>query len=240
MKNLQTFTALFLILTSACVYAQFPANHVEAPYIEVTGTAEKEIIPDEIYISITLKERQEGRENYSIEQQETLLKEGLKVLNISLDNLSLSDANANYVKIKWAGRGILSQTEYLLKVNDAVSVGKVFELLDEIKINDARIVRTDHSKMEEFRKEVRIMAIKAAKAKADYLLNAIGEETGKPLIVKEMNFQNPDYPSLNVQGQSNPGYIYSMDGVKFIDGDRFIQFQKIKLRESIYIKFGIK
>ncbi|KAF0200685.1 MAG: hypothetical protein FD170_3300 [Bacteroidetes bacterium] len=240
MKNLRTLVALFFIFSAASVFAQLPANNAELPFIEVNGTAENEIIPDEIYISITLKERQEGRDKYTIDQQEDRLKEGLKKLNIPLDNLSLSDANANYVRVKWSGRDVLTRTEYLLKVNDAVSVGKVFEMLDEIKINDARIARVDHSKLDELKKEVRIMAIKAAKAKADYLLEAIGAETGKPLIVKEMTTQIYDNQMLNIRGQSSQSMLYEVEGLKYTDADKLIQFQKIKIRESVYVKFGIK
>lgn len=240
MKNLRTLAVLSIIFLSVGVFAQLPANNAEIAFIEVNGTAENEIVPDEIYISITLKEREEGRDKYTIEQQETRLKQGLNALGISLDNLSLSDANANYVRVKWSGRDVLTRTEYLLKVNDAVSVGKVFEMLDEIKINDARIARVDHSKLDELKKEVRIMAIKAAKAKADYLLEAIGAETGKPLIVREMAMQIPNEQMLNIRGQSTQSMLYEVEGLKYTDADKLIQFQKIKIRESVYVKFGIK
>ena len=39
--------------------------------------------------------------------------------------------------------------------------------------------------MTEIRREVKIEAIKAAKAKAEYLLNAIGEKVGKAISIKE-------------------------------------------------------
>ena len=45
------------------------------PFIEVTGSGETEIIPDEIYITITLQERQEGKDKLSIEKQEENLKQ---------------------------------------------------------------------------------------------------------------------------------------------------------------------
>ena len=51
-------------------------------YIEVEGTAKLFVIPDEIYISIEIKERHEGKENISIEFQEGQLKKGLQEINI--------------------------------------------------------------------------------------------------------------------------------------------------------------
>jgi uncharacterized protein YggE len=225
------------------LFGQTPTNtETEKAYIEVTGTAENEIIPDEIYIGITIRERHEGKEKITIEKQEADLKEALKSIGISVDNLSLSDANANYIRVKWTKKDVITKNEYVLKVGDAMTVGKVFEKLDELKIIDAKISKVSHSKIEEFKKEVRIMAIKAAKEKADYLLTAIGEQTGKPLKVYENSTYSIDNSNLNVRGSRSKSSSYYVDGteMKESDKDKIIQFQKIKLHAAIYVKFEIK
>ncbi|HCR48026.1 MAG TPA: hypothetical protein DIW24_00225 [Bacteroidetes bacterium] len=96
--------------------------------------------------------------------------------------------------------------------------------------------RVHHSKMDELRREVRIQAIKAAKEKADYLLAAIGEQTGKPLVVQERDAFGP-MPMSNVQHRINETIAGVMDAV---GGEDEIQFNKIKIQMSIYVKFGIK
>jgi hypothetical protein len=242
--GMKTFKALIiLLLLTVTVFGQI-SNDIkeEKPYIEVTGMAEKEIIPDEIYIAITIRERHEGREKISIDKQEADLKEAIKSIGISLDNLSLSDANANYIRVKWSKKDVITKKEYVLKVENALTVGKVFEKLDKLKIIDAYISKVSHSRILEFEKEVRVMAIKAAKEKADYLLEAIGEQTGKALKVNEVNpnyLQDDSY--LNVRGARNEGYSYFIDGVKMKSSDKVVtQFKKIKLQASIYVKFEIK
>ncbi len=148
MKALKTFALLFFLILATKLLAQTTSNSVtEKPYIEVTGAAEKEIIPDEIYIAITIRERHEGREKITIEQQEADLKEALKSIDVSLDNLFLSDANANYVRIKWRKKDVITKVAYLLKVGDALTLGNVFEKLDELKIIDAYISRVSHSEL---------------------------------------------------------------------------------------------
>ena len=88
MKILKTMTVLLLLTATVTVFGQTTTeNETEKPYIEVTGTAEKEIIPDEIYITITIKERHKGKEKITIEKQEIDLKEALKSIGVSLDNL---------------------------------------------------------------------------------------------------------------------------------------------------------
>jgi hypothetical protein len=183
MKTLKSLTIL-LLLAATVSGQEYSVKENGKPYIEVTGIAEKEITPDEIYISITIRERHEGKNKITIEKREADLKEALQSIGVPLDNLSLSDKNANYIRVKWSKKDVITKAEYILKVEDALTVGKVFEKLDELKIVDAVISKVSHSKIREFKKEVRILAIKAAKEKADYLLNAIGEKTGQALIVR--------------------------------------------------------
>jgi len=52
------------------------------------------VIPDEIYITITLRERYDGREKISVDQHGTDIEIQLTALNMDFKNLSLSDATA--------------------------------------------------------------------------------------------------------------------------------------------------
>lgn len=242
MKTLKPFLFSILVFSILTVFSQTNIEKEnEKPFIEVTGVAEKEVIPNEIYIAITLRERNEGKEKNTIENQEADLKKALTNIDIPLDNLFLSDANANYVKVKWSKKDVISKTEYLLKVEDATTVGKVFEKLDELKIDDAYISKVSHSNLLELKKEVRIMAIKAAKEKSDYLLASIGQQTGKALKVNELNpayLQDDAY--LNVRGARSDESLYFEEGIKLSnDPNQILQFQKIKLQASIYVKFEI-
>lgn len=243
-SQMKTILTLIILIVSVSSYGQSQDNiNDDKPYIEVIGTAENEIIPDEIYIAITIRDRENGKDKITIEQQEADLKNALQSLGVSLDNLSLSDANANYVPVKWTRKDVITRTEYLLKVGDAMMVGKVFEKLDELKITEAGIARVSHSKLEEYKKEVRIMAITAAKDKADYLLKAIGEDTGKAIKVNEQNSSyRIDDANLNMRGSRSDANYYYVDGIKMssVPADKIIQFEKIKLNAAIYVMFEIE
>jgi uncharacterized protein YggE len=219
-------------------------NVVEQPYIEVTGTAEKEIIPDEIYIGIVIREKYVGKVKTTIEEQEGKLKEALKTIGIDLANLYMSDVNADYIKISWQKKDLITKKNYSLKVSDATTAGKVFQVFEQLEITDAYIAKVNHSKMDSLLKEVKMMAIKAAKEKADYLLKAIGEQTGKPLIINEISTGSWPLSNVsNVRGNRSDNQFQIIDGVNFIDGEignYEIQFQKIKIQSTIYVKFSIK
>jgi len=237
MKIRESLTLLVFITLFTPLFAQ---DKEPTPHIEVTGTARLDIMPDEIYVSITIREREEGRDIIDVESQETALKKGLQSIGISLDNLRLSDSESDYVKIRWKKKEVISSKQYVLKLATAQEVSKTFEKLDELKIQDAYISKTERSDIVELRKQLRIDAIKAAKEKADYLLNAIGEETGHALEVRE-NIQDYGYRynsmANNIQTYTN---VRSFSEESDVEVMPEIGFQKIRLESSIYVKFEIK
>lgn len=243
MNRLKQLLTIAFLLTTILTFGQTNTLKTEEqPYIEVTGTAEKEVIPDELYIGIIIRERYVNKVKVTIEEQEEKLKAVVKSLGIDLTNLYLSNANADYVKIRWQKKDVLTKKDYTLKVSNATTVGQVFQELEKLEIIDAFILRVNHSKMDSLRKEVKILAIKAAKDKADYLLTAIGEQTGKPLIIKENEtLQLSNLPGVYSRGGLSEGKLYYGGDIKVRDKEEDeIQFQKIKLQTSIYVKFSIK
>ncbi len=246
LKSLKTalFTVPFFTIAFTTFGQTKSETAEEIPYIEVTGTAEKEIIPDEIYMGITLREKYEGKTKVTIEEQEEKLKGIFKSLNLGVSNLTLTDADADYVKVRWQKKDILTRKDYQLKVGDAATVGKVFQELDKIEITDAFISRVSHTKIDSLKKAVKIMAIKDAKNKADYLLGAIGEQAKKPLIIRETEFPTTNAAGVygvNVKGSRSEGMQYYVNGVKQLSSpEPEIQFQKIKIQSNIYMKYSIK
>lgn len=227
-------------------YLNLPAQQYlphQAPFIDVQGRAEMEVVPDQIFIAINLSSSEEDlKKNYSIQQKEDSLKAVLLKMKISLEQLRLTGANGNMVQVSWFREGLVQNKHYRLVVKDAETAGAVFSQLDGIGIQNCYIARVDHSGLSEFRKENRIAAIKAAKAKADYLLEAIGEQTGPALKVQELDPSNPNAQSnSNVRGSRSEGRVYFIDGVKVrgaLPGTT--QFEKIKIISVVQARFAIK
>lgn len=163
----------------------------------------------------------------------------LKNIGIDLSNLYLSDANADYVKVYWQKKDVLTRKDYTLKVSNATAVGNVFIELDKIKITDAYVSKVNHSKIDSLKKDVKIKAIQSAKDKADYLLQAIGEKTGKPIIVKENEVPMMFNDGSSVRKLNSVTIISERDKLEDkLDTD--IQFNKILVTSNIYVKFLIQ
>lgn len=237
-------TYLFALLAwSTGIFAQDFESY-EAPIIEVVGKSEIEVLPDEIYLSIRITASDEDREDgYSIEVKEDSLIAGLRKIGISMDQLSLTNANSSTVQINWFRKDLVQDKNYSLMVKDAETASEVLTLLAKIRIPNAYISKVDHSNMVEIEKENRIQAIKAAKEKADYLLSAIDEETGQTLHVVEFS-ENPNstYGSNTVRGSRGEGTVYFIDGVKVRGSVSAgpLQFQKIKISSVVEVTFAIK
>lgn len=232
MKNFKLI--LFLLFTSA-ILAQ---STVQKPYIDVTGIAEIEIVPNEIYLDISIKERSEKGKKLTLAFLENQLKTVLRNIGIPEKNLSISDVNAVLAKTGWWSEEIFSVANYSLKVHGAAHLKQLFENFKKLEISDVRITKATHSDLVNIKKKNRIKAIKAAKEKADYLLNAIGEQTGKPIIINELSNNNQDFTNANYLNNNANYSIMKVRGSSF--KNETVEFKSIKISSSIYVKFEIK
>lgn len=226
---------LILLVFSLSGFAQTELNPlVSTPYIEVTGEGEMEVVPDEIFLQFTLKERYEGKTKINIEDLEKKLKQHLKVNKFDLSKLSLANADADFVTIKRKNKDMLASKNYLLEVGSTSELANVWEILDEIDGQNAHIQRVDHSQMDDFKKEVKIKAIKDAREKASYLLEAVDQKLGKVLFIQERaNFIQPYAKNILIRGTA------SMMDESSIESEPEISFEKMKLSYKVFTRFAI-
>lgn len=165
--------ALFFAMSLSLGTAQ--AQLVEkTPYVSVNGYSEIKVLPDEIFLSITLDEG-DTKGKVSLEEQRKAMFQALKRLKIDVEKqLTVVDMSSDYFRRKSS----LAATKYELKVGSAAEARDVFEALDAVKISNVDVVRAQCSKIEEFRSEARKAAIRDAKAKATELAEAIGQSIG--------------------------------------------------------------
>ncbi len=245
MKKLVLSLVLLVSLKSIAQIVVPEAPNLK-PFVEVTGTSETEVTPDEIFICITLQERAENKEKLTIEKQEDNLKAAIKELGIDITNLTLNNANSDYRKVKTLGKDVIVSKSYTLKIGNAEMLGKVYEKLDKINAYDAYIYKLSHTKILEYQKENRIKAIKAAKEKVEYILAAVGKQAGNPIQISETDnsVQNNAY---NTYGRyyrgsfaSNAIQSYNNESSEGANNGSDISIKKIKVTSSFLVKYEIK
>ncbi len=223
---------LFLVILCSHLGAQVQ----EPPYIEVQARAEKEVVPDQIYVMIALFEIQDGRKSIKLAEQESKLKNIVKGLGLPLSNLSLYNAQANYGNINnWGKKDVIDRKYYSLKVSNAETIGKLYEELNKIYINEAYIYKSEYSQKDSLLQDLRIEAMRKAKNQANVMTRAIGSKVGKPLIIRE---QQEYYPVAYENAMMTKG-LYETDDDVSSNMSESMEYKPLKISLSVYVKFAL-
>lgn len=222
-----------LLILLSFNYFTFSQNskQTELPFIEVTGTAKREIEPNLIYISITLTEKSIDNKKFSIEAQEKELQKILVELNIPSSKLTLADYNSSILTVKRKEIGFKQSKQFTLILETAKQVSELFEKLFNANIKEADVFKIDHTDIVKFNKEVRIDAIKAAKDKAEYITNAVGNKIDKPLEIIELGATDMNY----YRGNLNTFYSQNVE-----TNSSSSEFKKILITFSFKVKYQIQ
>lgn len=207
--------------------------------IEVTGSAEQEVLPDEIYVSITLREYFKDNSNKNkvdIMVLEKQLQKAVEEAGIAKENFSVGDINGYR---EWFGKKkpttFLESKSYIVKVANLYKIDGIIARVDDKGVASTNISRFEYSKIEALRKEVKIKALQAAKEKAKYLLEGIGEQLGEALEIYEIdNGYSPAPMYSNMMMKS--ARAESADAMP----ESTIDVQKIKVRYEVKAVFRIK
>ncbi len=232
-KHLLIVTSLIFHTIS---YGQLPGkNFIDQNYIEVTGTAEEEIIPDEIYLQVIINEK-DNRGKASLRQLEMRMIKKLQELGIDVEEqLSIKDLASSFQFYFLQKTEVFATREYEILLYDAKTAGNVMLALKELEISNLSIHRVDHSAIDSLNLAVKLQAIKNAHAKADAMAKAIGQQIGKAMYIQE----------TGEEGNSNVlrGQVAGVRirGASSIYGSRAappnIDFQKLQLQSKVHVKF---
>jgi len=229
MKNL---LIILMLVSSIAAIAQDTKAQIRS--IEVKGSSEIEIVPNEIFVGITLKEYKSGGKKVDLNKLEEELINALQKLRIDEDNLSVENLygyNWNWKKRK--PEDFLGSKSFILKVGDVKKMNELVDKLDPEGLNNINIRSYSHSDIETYRKEVKIGAMKAAKEKATYLLGSVGAKLGMLLQVQEVDYGYAR-PMMNMR--SNMA-LESADASGY---QSEVEFMKIKIRAEMQVAFEIE
>lgn len=228
-KMMLVLAALMVVAASAS------AQQTEAfpSYIEVTGVAEKEVAPNEIYLSITINER-DSKGKISVDEQQREMLAALKKLGVKPDSqLKMVDLTSSYFK-----RGnALAKAQYELKLGSAVEVAKVWRALDGLGISQVTVTKVSHTDLEKFKAETRTEAIRAARDNARALAEAIDQKAGKCFWIAD--YSSPVrtvYAAANLKSRAMVEEA-SFDAVVEEEG---LEFQTINLHHRVQAKFVLE
>jgi uncharacterized protein len=236
---------LFILLSFLAVFtvsAQEFYNRQRV--VNVQASAETEIIPDEIYVQVHLQEydkKGSGKKvdinNIKNEFLSRMKKLGLTEKEISVQSYSGSDGNYWY----WYKRNkknpeLKASINYLVKLGSVKQIEEVVQNLDDEATQNFFIQKVTHSKIEDYKKQLKAQALKQAREKATFMAETLGAQVGDVLQINE--------PQEIIYGP----YVYR-DAMRMQKSEAMnvaeepaldVDFKKIKIRFEAPVSFLLK
>ena len=182
-----------VIMSSAALMAQDAPYPEKFRYIEVAGTSEVEIVPDEIHFVIGIKEYFEEEfdgvskpEDYKtkvrIETIESQMRDALHSIGIN-DN----DIRTQEVGDYWRERGMdfLIGKNLDITLHDFTMIDSIISVIDTRGVSSMRIGNMSHKDILKYHEQGKKDAVLAARHKAEYMAGALGEKLGQVLSIVE-------------------------------------------------------
>lgn len=182
--------SVLLLSYSVMLHAQ---NDDSSKYIEVTGSSEIEVDPDEIHLIIQIQEywEEEFQDNTKPEQYKTKVPiENIeKDLMATLQNIGVAPSNIRVWEIgnywRQTGKDFLVSKEFDLKLDNFKIVDVIIKNINHKGINALHFGELKNKDQASYRKLGKIEALKAAKVKATYLVDCMGKQLGDILRIIE-------------------------------------------------------
>lgn len=225
-------TVLLIALSITGLQAQ-TKNFIDQPYLETTAQVDTLVVPDKIYLSIHISEK-DTKDRTSVEELENRMQSKLKQLGIDTKKqLSLGSLSSNFRDYFLRKTGVLKSKYYSLLVYDALSAGQVIQGLESVGIANVNFQKAEVSNLEELKIMLRGKAVAKAATHAKVMVEPLGQSVNKALFISDMN-TGITY-GWRGQNRMQEMSMAKADGFEPIDVD----FQKVKVSSTVNVKFAI-
>ena len=181
------------VLSCGLMNAQDAPYKDKFRYIEVTGTSEVEIVPDKIHFIIGIKEYfeeefdgvskpEEYRTKVRIEDIESQMRSALHSIGITDSDIRTQDVG-DY----WRERGLdfLIGKNLDITLHDFTMIDRIISVIDTKGVSSMRIGEMSNKDILKYHEQGKKDALLAARDKAEYMAEALGEKVGNVLSIIE-------------------------------------------------------
>ena len=214
------------------------AQESDERYIEVTGSSEIEVVPDEIHFLIQIKEyweeeytgKSKKEEDFRTKVPLTVIEKDLRK---SLRKIGISDEAIRTQEVGdyWRQRGkeFLIGKQLDIRLTDFEQINSIIRSVNTWGIESMRIGELKNKEMQVYRQRGKIEALQAAQKKAEYLVEALGKRLGDVIRIVEPQ-----------ESAGYPRYFAAQSNVSSSQAEAYDAFRTIKLNYSMLVRFEIK
>jgi len=248
---MKTYQPVFLAL-ALCATSAFAQNGQQPPQINISGTADVKVAPDQVAIRFGVESRNENL-NEATRAHEERMRSALQFLK--LVGVPDKDIQTDFINImpeyngdSWHAKAAIFIVRESIEVN-LTNIAKFQTIMTGLLTNGVDHVngiefRT--SQLRKYRDEARAQAIHAAREKADALCAELGVKRGRPINInanESGGFWNPYSSWWGGQGYgfaSNAQVVVqNANGASDENGDT-IALGQIKVSATVNVSFAIE
>ena len=181
---------LFAVAAILCCISTVSAQEITLQngqeYVEVSVRVNKDVVPDELFIDITINEK-DNKGKISVEQQQEQMIKALEKLGIDTrENLTVKDMGSSLKTYALKRDNIFESRDYTLKVPTAALASQAIETLNRLQIARVAIgkVSISDSLERETKNALLTEAAQKAKENAEILAKAVGSTIGKAIYIQ--------------------------------------------------------
>ncbi len=232
-----------IIVVAICMFALGTMAQENKPIqrtISVSGSSETEVVPDEIYVQVDLLEytkKNGGKIDINTIKNNFLAackSIGLSEKEVTVQSYQGYDNNYWWLrKNKKKDPDMKAGITYFIKVASVNKLDELVSKMDDEATQNFFISKASYSKMNELKKDLKIAAVKAAREKAIYLSEALGEHIGEALTINdpmEYNPPQPYYANQMLKREQDNASAPAID----------VDFKKIKIQFEVNVVFALK
>jgi len=165
--------------------------------VSTKGYAEREVTPDIIYLSISLKEYfvdGNTKKKIIIEDLEKQLYTAATSNGVKKEDFTIQNIYSYNHNTKKKQQDLLQARQYRIKITDLSKLNVILDNVDAKGLENTSISGYDHSQKKQIEKELKTEAVKDARINAAILAEADGQNVGKAIIISDnSNFNFNDF-----------------------------------------------
>ncbi|KGE14708.1 SIMPL domain-containing protein [Sphingobacterium deserti] len=186
---MKKFAGLLLALCMATIASAQNNNYESSRKVSTRGYAEREVTPDIVYLSISLREYfvdGNNKKKVDIETLEKQLYNAALAIGVKKEDFTIQNVYSyNYDSKKKGNNELLQAKQYRLKISNLNGLNSMMDKVDPKGVQSTSINGYDHSQKRQIEKELKVAAVQDARANAEIIATATGDKVGKVLAIND-------------------------------------------------------
>jgi uncharacterized protein YggE len=186
----------------------------QMPTINVTGTAEIQVVPDVVRFSLRVSKSDKNLQIAKTQNDANLAKIIALTKRFQIDS---KDVKTDFISVKEKFDRVkqTDDTEYInvfagytvsktvvIKLTDLTKFEEFFSEIVKVGVTEFSNVSFESSEIRKHKDRARAMAIRAAREKADAMAKELGQSVGKAVSIEEKDIDGYRSPSANFSSNS--------------------------------------